>query len=459
MSERNAVARRIILASMVGALLVAIGIALIPATSNAAVGCDLVATTTGSDGALGTEDAPLRSAQKLADTLSPGQTGCLAGGLFATDSTIKVTTPGITLTSYPGTRATLKGRLWIAADRVTVENLDLDGRNGEIGPRSPTITAADVTFRGNDVTNHHGATSCFGLGNSPYGRAVRTLIVDNRIHDCGRLPSQNYDHGIYVQEATDVVIRDNYIYDNVDRGIQLYPDAQGTRITGNVIDGNGEGIIFSGSGSRVSNNNVVTNNVIANSKIRYNAESGGDGAVGKGNVVRDNCVWASNPAKSGYYNRNGGIQSPSKNFTSTSNRIAKPVYVNRSAGNLSLASNSGCLGVLGTPTLARSSAPDVTALQHGKRVIVKLHAGARRVLATAAGSLTVKRRTYALAKVTRNVGDGNRAVLRLKPKRVRARRALRRALKHRRKVRAPISTTLVDDLGHRVVKRQTVRLR
>ena len=64
----------------------------------------------------------------------------------------------------------------------------------------------------------------------------------------GPLPSTNKDHGIYVTNAKDTVIRDNWIYDNVDRGIQLYPDAQHTRITGNVIDGNGEGVVFSGDG-------------------------------------------------------------------------------------------------------------------------------------------------------------------------------------------------------------------
>ena len=42
------------------------------------------------------------------------------------------------------------------------------------------------------------------------------------------------------------MIRDNWIYDNADRGVQLYPDADGTVVTGNVIDGNGEGVIFGG---------------------------------------------------------------------------------------------------------------------------------------------------------------------------------------------------------------------
>ena len=46
----------------------------------------------------------------------------------------------------------------------------------------------------------------------------------------------------------DTIVRDNWIYDNTDRGIQLYPDADGSTITGNVIDSNGEGIVFAGEG-------------------------------------------------------------------------------------------------------------------------------------------------------------------------------------------------------------------
>ena len=72
------------------------------------------------------------------------------------------------------------------------------------------------------------------------------VIEGNRIHDCGELPAANHDHGIYVGNAAGRSIRDNWIYDNADRGIQLYPDADRTAITGNVIDGNGQGVIFGG---------------------------------------------------------------------------------------------------------------------------------------------------------------------------------------------------------------------
>ena len=42
--------------------------------------------------------------------------------------------------------------------------------------------------------------------------------------------------------------------------MQLFPDAQHTYVARNVIDGNGEGVVF----SRKSAGNIVENNVISN---------------------------------------------------------------------------------------------------------------------------------------------------------------------------------------------------
>ncbi|MFN8113683.1 MAG: right-handed parallel beta-helix repeat-containing protein [Solirubrobacterales bacterium] len=257
-----------------------------------AVSCDLVASPTGSDSAAGTAAEPLRSAQRLVDSLQPGQTGCLRAGTYDTDAEIKLSVPGITLTAYPGEQATLRGRLWVADGSTgsTVSGLNLDGRNDRDLP-SPTINGDDVVLSGNDITNHH-TSICLSIGSlDTYGRAQNTLVEDNRIHDCGVLPATNYDHGIYVAAADDTVIRGNWIYDNADRGVQLYPDAQRTLVTGNVIDGNGSGVIFSGGEGTASSDNVVEHNVITNSRVRDNVESyWGNGPVGNGNVVRENCI-------------------------------------------------------------------------------------------------------------------------------------------------------------------------
>ena len=59
------------------------------------------------------------------------------------------------------------------------------------------------------------------------------------------LPANNHEHGIYVEASDGAQIVDNWIYDNADRGVQLFPDAQGTYVARNVIDRNGQGVIFS----------------------------------------------------------------------------------------------------------------------------------------------------------------------------------------------------------------------
>jgi parallel beta-helix repeat protein len=280
------------------------------------------------------------AAQDLVDSLSPGQTGCLRGGLY--EGNVKVSRPGITLTRYAGERATVKGRFWVAegADNVTVEGLYLDGTNPNILP-SPSINANGVTFRRNDVTNYNHSI-CFSLGHQDWGRANNTVIEFNRIHNCGRLPATNHDHGIYVTTASNTLIRGNWIYDNADRGIQLYPDAQNTTISGNVIDGNGQGIIFSGEGGVASNGSLVENNVIANSKLRNNVESWypPGNPIGRNNIVRENCV------KGGAYDDGDGGIGDQRGFKVVETVRTRPTYVNRSGKDFRVAPGTACRGLL-----------------------------------------------------------------------------------------------------------------
>src|SRR5437867_220631 len=67
---------------------------------------------------------------------------------------------------------------------------------------SPTVNGDHVTFQDNDVTNRHQGI-CFNLGNASYGRAESDTIQRNRIHDCGQLPANNHEHGIYLSYADD----------------------------------------------------------------------------------------------------------------------------------------------------------------------------------------------------------------------------------------------------------------
>jgi parallel beta-helix repeat protein len=312
--------------------------------------CSRYASTNGSDAATGRKTHPYRTLDKLVSILSPGETGCLLPGVFVEDVTIRrggVRNHRITVRSAPGPRATVRGRFYIAdsANYVTVENLKLDGRNEAFLP-SPTVNGDYSVWRNLDVTNYHAGTGdvgggiCFHLGSTSYGTAYGTVIENDRIHDCGI--SDNHNHGIYANTARDTIIRNNYFYDNGDRAIQLYPNADNTLIEHNVIDGNGEGIIFSGDEGYASENNTVRWNIISNSRDRWNVESYyPDGnPIGSGNVVTDNCVWPSNQDR--FYNSRGGIQSPGTGFTALSNRVADPRYVDRLAKNFRLKRTSPC---------------------------------------------------------------------------------------------------------------------
>jgi nitrous oxidase accessory protein NosD len=307
-----------------------------PSTS---VACDLYSATTGSDSAPGTRSRPLRTAEGLVRALDRGQTGCFRSGTYAF-AVLQLTTPGVTLAPYRDDAVTLQGEIKVlpgGADS-TIEGLNLDGAGGKssIGPR---VYANGVVLRDNEITNEH--TGICVHVTQYYSRPDprRVVIERNRIHDCGELPATNHQHGIYVAHAVGTVIRDNWIYDNADRGVQLYPDAQHSRVIGNVIDSNGEGIVFSGAGSEVSSHNLVQGNIISNSKVRWNVYSGAPGPTARGNLVRHNCVWA---GKSNSYGSHGGVEKPSRNFTARRNRVAKPRFAHAGGGNLRLRSGSRC---------------------------------------------------------------------------------------------------------------------
>jgi parallel beta-helix repeat protein len=275
------------------------------------------------------------SVRSLLARLGPGDVGCLSGGTYRENVDVRRGgRPGapITLRAAPGARATIVGRFVVhpEAHDVVVAGLRLDGRNADRAP-SPTVAADRVTFSDNDVTNGHTGI-CFTLGYED--PAVGIVLQHNRIHDCGRLPATNKEHGIYVERTRGARIVDNLIYDNADRGIQLYPDAQDTLIERNVIDGNGQGVAFGGEGDDASSGTIVRNNVISNSRLRYNVESYFPDRVGDDNLAASNCLWRGSDGNIG----------EQVGFRAAANVVADPLYVNRAAKNFRLPRTSPCAG-------------------------------------------------------------------------------------------------------------------
>jgi parallel beta-helix repeat protein len=340
-------------------------------TAGADVSCTKFASTSGSDGSGdGSFARPYATPQKLVDSLSAGQTGCFRGGTYQFALTA-VRSARVTLAPYDTESATLKGMIKVmpAGAGSTIEGLKLDGIGsntgctGTCGGGSPRIYADDVVLRDDEITNEHTGI-CVLVGSYYSDPPPRNVtIVHNRIHDCGRLPATNHDHGIYLVQSGGAVVRDNWIYDNADRGIQLYPDAQGSTITGNVIYGNGEGQNYSCDWSTCSKNNVVAGNVIADSVLSWNVYSHSQGATPDGsNVLRDNCLHAANSA----YSSNGGVALNPDFFSSSANLVADPRFEAPGSGDFVLKPDSPCLakytGTMSLPATGNTGPPTNTQL-------------------------------------------------------------------------------------------------
>jgi Right handed beta helix region len=324
--------------------------------------CDRFASPDGTDAGRGTLRRPFRTVQRLVSALRPGQTGCLLGGTYVGNVRIaRGGQPGarVRLTA-PGQTATIVGRLTIVkgADYVTVNGLHLDGQNAE-HLQSPMIDANYVTFSYDDVTNDHTGI-CFGIGSPIWGWATGTLITHDRVHDCGQMtPGDNYQHGFYIGGATDTTIEWSLIYDNAARGIQLYPDAQYTTIDHNIIDGNGEGIIISGSGGKASSHTDIVDNIVSNSTVRHNIQSWWPhgNPVGVDNVVRHNCVWGG---------RGRPIDISAGGLRASNNATVNPMFVNAAVHDYRLRAASPCLFAVGDVQAAVDrTVATIPLIQHG----------------------------------------------------------------------------------------------
>ncbi|HEX8647856.1 MAG TPA: right-handed parallel beta-helix repeat-containing protein [Thermoleophilaceae bacterium] len=261
--------------------------------------CDRMAAPWGGDRASGAPRDPVRSPGKLAGALRAGETGCLRGGTY-TQPEVLVRKRKVTLRSSPGERALWRGRIVMEGRRSKLVDLALDGSYGRKGLPSPTINGPGVVISDSDIT--HSKSICISVRTWRTGRPDGFVIQRNRIHDCGLRPPTNHHHGIYVVDAVGGLIRDNVIFRNADRGVQLYPSAHRVSVLRNTIDGNGSGVIFSNSSSR----NTVRGNLISNSVVRWNAES--HNLTGRGNRFESNCVRPGHPDPD--YHENGGVMLP-----------------------------------------------------------------------------------------------------------------------------------------------------
>jgi hypothetical protein len=322
--------------------------------------CDRVAAPTGSDAAAGTATAPFATPQKLADSLSAGQTGCLRAGTYRQAAgrpyVLRVGRGGaagspLTIRSFPSERAQVRGVVYIpsGSDEVVLKQLDLvgtdDDSNAATMPVSIQIMARNVQVVGNDITNEH-RKSCMILGsNGGWGVASGTKVRGNVFHDCGDPAHGKLDHAIYLENVQDADVSDNVFAGNQAYAIHLYPNARRVRVHHNVMDRNGGGVIFAGNGLYASADNVVEDNVITGSFADYNVTHYWEKAVGSGNVARDNCISGGR-----------GVMSSPRGFTASGTVTADPQYVNAAARDFRMASGSPCLALVGRDIAASQKA-------------------------------------------------------------------------------------------------------
>jgi hypothetical protein len=172
-----------------------------PAARAPAGNCDRYAAPNGSNSAAGTFRRPVRSPEALVRALRTGQTGCFRAGTYEF-GVLDIRKSRVTLTRYRRERVTLAGDIKVLPGGTgsSIVGLRLDGSAGknQIGPR---IYADHVLLRDNVITNRQTGI-CVVISEyysrpAPFGVVIR----GNRIHDCGRLPATNHDHGIYVSHA------------------------------------------------------------------------------------------------------------------------------------------------------------------------------------------------------------------------------------------------------------------
>jgi hypothetical protein len=321
-------------------------------SAEASVTCSKYASPSGSDSAPGTLAAPFKTAQRLVSVLQPGETGCLRQGNYGPTGTYVFSmvrggtaSAPITVTSYPGEHATIQGITQVPAgdNYVTLSNMTFEG-SGEMN--TVKIYSTGVHIENNEITNDWRGLSCMMLGSETAGQAVKPVVSGNVFHACGSTANGNKDHGIYASDVLEGEIVNNLFYDSAAYAIQLYPNAQKTTFAHNVIDGNSPsvrgGLVFGGDEESASSENIVEQNVIAFATT-YDIASVWSGAVGTGNLARNNCLFGGGE---GQLSNAGGL-------TASGNLTANPQFQAPAEDNFRLASGSPCLSKVGYDTVAR----------------------------------------------------------------------------------------------------------
>lgn len=192
-------------------------------------------STSGSDAAAGTEDAPKRTIAHCVGLMVAGDICYVRGGTYVETATIRFGTSGtqaapIQLLNYPGEKPIIDWPANTSTYRILVQHLS--GTNVAIG--WITISGFEVRdgFEGMKFTSMHNSTisnnwfhdnnnqGILGIGGH-HNTFTRNIVNHNgNFPNCDTNGICNQAHGIYVHGDT-YTITHNLIYDNVGYGIQM----------------------------------------------------------------------------------------------------------------------------------------------------------------------------------------------------------------------------------------------
>jgi hypothetical protein len=331
--------------------------------------CNLYASTGGSDSNTGSSSSPLRTLKALIGDLQAGQTGCLVAGQTFDEGVVLHNGEShgaegapVTITSAsPEDPALINGRVVTETGADWLIFTHLRFTYSEYGLPSITIGSKHTVWTWDDVTAP--TAICFNLVNSSYGLAEWTLIEHDRVHGCGSAekfvcnknitfcetpPNDGFFiHGIYVGGGKQTTIRNNYIYENADRGVQMRAGAENVVVEHNILDRNGEGAIFGDGATRTTVQwNIITNSHSPCGEIAgcYDYGASEYNAVAP-NLLANNDLYGNQCAFSQplCYPNQGNVETMAE-VTVEHNLEANPLYVNPSEHNYTLQATSPVLG-------------------------------------------------------------------------------------------------------------------
>jgi hypothetical protein len=323
-------------------------------TITAGIGIAFYVATTGSDSNPGTLSSPWRTIQHAADSVHPGDTVYVRGGVYNEAVNISVSGSAIagpiTFQTYPGEQAIVDGTGLVPSTSgpqglinitnqsyVSIQGFEI--RNYRTSSASATPAGIWVSGSGSNiqllnnvihgiVTTSETTGNAFGIavyGTSAPASLDSVTISGNQVYDLrtGQSESVNVDGNV-----TNFVIANNLVHDNDNIGIDVigfegvspdpaYDYARSGTVSGNTIynisaiNNPGEGNQYDANGIYVDGGSqvVIERNLIHNVDIGIEMASEHRGHVTSFVIARNNLVYSTNSAGmtiGGYASNVGG---------------------------------------------------------------------------------------------------------------------------------------------------------